>query len=57
MNEDGNMNITADTANKASELRPDIDLNDPKLGLKIAAERLSIVRDRKSTRLNSSHSS
>ena len=44
MNEDGNMNITADTANKASELRPDIDLNDPKLGLKIAAERLSIVR-------------
>ena len=43
MNEDGNMNITADTANKASELRPDIDLNDPKLGLKIAAERLSIV--------------
>ena len=42
MNEDGNMNITADTANKASELRPDIDLNDPKLGLKIAAERLSI---------------
>ena len=44
MNEDGNMNTTADTANKASELRPDIDLNDPKLGLKIAAERLSIVR-------------
>ena len=44
MNEDGNMNITAGTANKASELRPDIDLNDPKLGLKIAAERLSIVR-------------
>ena len=44
MNEDGNMNITADMANKASELRPDIDLNDPKLGLKIAAERLSIVR-------------
>ena len=44
MNEDGNINITADTANKASELRPDIDLNDPKLGLKIAAERLSIVR-------------
>ena len=43
MNEDGNMNITADTANKASELRPDIDLNDSKLGLKIAAERLSIV--------------
>ena len=43
MNEDGNMNITADTANKASELRPDIDLNDPKLGLKIAAERLSIA--------------
>ena len=42
MNEDGNMNITADMANKASELRPDIDLNDPKLGLKIAAERLSI---------------
>ena len=39
MNEDGNMNTTADTANKASELRPDIDLNDPKLGLKIAAER------------------
>ena len=32
MNEDGNMNITADTANKASELRPDIDLNDPKIG-------------------------
>ena len=44
MNEDGNMNTTADMANKASELRPDIDLNDPKLGLKIAAERLSIVR-------------
>ena len=44
MNEDGNMNITADTASKASELRPDIDLNNPKLGLKIAAERLSIVR-------------
>ena len=44
MNEDGIMNITADTPNKASELRPDIDLNDPKLGLKIAAERLSIVR-------------
>ena len=44
MNEDGNMNTTADTANKASELRPDIDFNDPKLGLKIAAERLSIVR-------------
>lgn len=42
MNEDGNMNTTADMANKASELRPDIDLNDPKLGLKIAAERLSI---------------
>ena len=36
MNEDGNMNTTADMANKASELRPDIDLNDPKLGLKIA---------------------
>lgn len=44
MNEDGNMNTTADMANKASELRLDIDLNDPKLGLKIAAERLSIVR-------------
>ena len=44
MNEDGNMNTAADMANKASELRPDIDLNDPKLGLKIAAERLSIVR-------------
>ena len=42
MNEDGNMNITADTANKASELRPDIDLNAPKLGLKLAAARLSM---------------
>ena len=30
--------------NAAVELRPDIDLNDPKLNLKIAAERLSIVR-------------
>ncbi len=34
MNEDGNIDSAADTANKASELRPDIDLNDPKLGLK-----------------------
>jgi len=30
--------------NATVELRPDIDLNDPKLNLKIAAERLSIVR-------------
>lgn len=33
-----------DAIQVAAELRPDIDLNDPKLGLKIAAERLSIVR-------------
>ena len=28
----------------AAELRPDLDVDDPKIGLKIAAERLSIVR-------------
>ena len=37
---------TAKTMNtmNISELRPDLNLNDPKTGLKIAAERLSIVR-------------
>ncbi|WP_236023524.1 phosphoribosylglycinamide synthetase [Bifidobacterium miconis] len=35
---------TTDAGTPITDLRPDIDLDDPRLGLKIAAERLSIVR-------------
>ncbi|MBT1171186.1 phosphoribosylglycinamide synthetase [Bifidobacterium sp. SO4] len=38
------VNGTTNEGGQVADLRNDIDLNDPKLGLKIAAERLSIVR-------------
>ncbi|MBW3089301.1 MULTISPECIES: phosphoribosylglycinamide synthetase [Bifidobacterium] len=38
------VNGTTKEGGQVTDLRNDIDLNDPKLGLKIAAERLSIVR-------------
>ncbi len=44
MSEGSNMTNTTVTSSNVTDLRPDIDLDDPKLGLKIAAERLSIVR-------------
>ncbi|NMM93028.1 phosphoribosylglycinamide synthetase [Bifidobacterium oedipodis] len=39
-----NATNTSASALRAAALRPDLDLNDMRLGLKIAAERLSIVR-------------